>query len=82
MANSGVGITLNEVLSQRAMRETLTSHATWDSAFHGLVMIDEKFDQFITQVMEPTGFVWGKSIWGVDAVDDEVSQYASKYGLG
>ena len=76
-----VGITLNEVLSQRAIRETLTSRAAWDSVFHGLGMIDEKFDQFINQITEPTGFVWGKSVWGVDLVDAETSPYAARYGL-
>lgn len=82
MPNDNVGITLNEVLSQRSAREALGSRAAWDTVFHGLGMIDEKFDQFINQIVEPTGFVWGTSIWGVDAVDDSVSQYAARYGLG
>jgi len=82
MPNEDLGITtLNDVLSQRSVREMLTARAAWDSVFHGLGMIDEKFDQFINQVVEPTGFIWGRSVWGVDAVDSAVSQYAARYGL-
>lgn len=81
MPGDNVGITLNEVLAQRSAREMMTNRPAWDSIFHGLGMIDERFDQFINQIEKPTGFVWGESVWGVDTVDAEASQYASAYGL-
>ena len=73
--------TLNDLMAERQITRDTTHRPVWDTAIVGLGMIDDVYDQFITQVMQSSGFIWGKGVWGVDEVDDETSGLASKYGL-
>lgn len=74
-------MTLGELMTERQVTRDATHRPIWDTAIVGLGMIDDVFDQFVNQIMPSTGFIWGTSIWGVDAVDGETSGLASKYGL-
>ena len=73
--------TLNDLMAERQTHRDATHRPVWDTAVVGLGMIDDVYDQFITQVMQSSGFIWGKGIWGVDEIDGETSGLASKYGL-
>jgi hypothetical protein len=73
--------TLKGLLAEHQAIQTSTQRPVWDTAIVGLTMIDDVFDQFINQILPTTGFVWGSSVWGVDAVDSESSNMASQYGL-
>ena len=73
--------TLNDLMAERQSMIAATRRPVWDTAIIGLGIIDDVFDQFIQQVVPSTGFIWGKSIWGVDEVDGETSNLAARYGL-
>jgi hypothetical protein len=73
--------TLNDLLARRDIAKESTGRPVWDTPLVGLSMVDDVFDQFVNQVLETSGFVWGSSIWGVDAIDDETSSQAENYDL-
>jgi len=73
--------TLSELMTERENQNKIIQRQSWETSMMGLIATDIAYDATIKQVLPSTGFIWGKSIWGVDKVDAEKSELASKYSL-
>lgn len=71
--------TLEEILDARDVRNELQSNI---NLMTGLVIPTslQQFNSF-TNNINPTGFYFGKSIWGIDSFGVAKSGLASKYGI-